>query len=42
MKLTQVDGVRKLFDINFGCIYRSLYSVNGICISFGGFDQYCK
>lgn len=31
-----------IFDINFGCIYLSLYSGDGMYIGFGGFDQYCS
>jgi len=43
MGLTQiiVAGVCLMFDISFGCMYLSLYSVGGIIIDFGGFDQYC-
>lgn len=42
MGLTQiiVVGICLMFDINFGCIYLSLYSVGGMKIGFGGFDQY--
>lgn len=42
MSLTQiiVVGICLMFDINFGCIYLSLYSDGGMNIGFGGFDQY--
>jgi len=42
MGLTQiiVVGICLMFDINFGCIYSLLYSVGGMKIGFGGFDQY--
>lgn len=41
--LTQiiVAGVCLMFDISFGCMYLSLYSVGVMIIDFEGFDQYC-
>lgn len=44
LSLTQiiVAGNCSMFDINFGCMYLSLYSVGGMYIGFGGFDQYCN
>lgn len=42
MDLTHIIGVDVwlIFDINFDCIYLALYSVGGMFIGFGGFDQY--